>query len=72
MEYIKAEKPDVLCVQEMKCDVSKIPDEAKLEGYTNHWLSGDKEGYSGVGMYFKTKPIKVTDGLGEIFMPLVF
>ncbi|GFR59865.1 DNA-(apurinic or apyrimidinic site) lyase [Elysia marginata] len=64
LSYLKAEKPDVLCVQELKCDKSKIPAEAEVEGYTAHWLSGDTEGYSGVGMYYKTKPIKITEGIG--------
>lgn len=64
LSYLKAEKPDVLCVQELKCDKSKIPAEAALEGYTVHWLSGDTEGYSGVGMYYKIKPIKITEGIG--------
>ncbi|CAL1528888.1 unnamed protein product [Lymnaea stagnalis] len=64
LDYVKAEQPDVFCVQETKCDISKIPEDAKLEGYTNHWLSGDKDGYSGVGMYFKTKPLSVTEGIG--------
>ena len=36
-----------------------------MEGYTGHWLSGDTEGYSGVGMYYKTKPIKITEGIGQ-------
>ncbi|KAH9500228.1 DNA-(apurinic or apyrimidinic site) lyase [Bulinus truncatus] len=64
LEYVKAENPDVFCVQETKCDKSKIPAEAKLEGYTDYWLSGDTEGYSGVGIYYKTKPIKITEGIG--------
>ncbi|GFO42154.1 DNA-(apurinic or apyrimidinic site) lyase [Plakobranchus ocellatus] len=62
--YIKAEQPDVLCVQELKCDTSKIPAQTAVDGYTTHWLSGDTEGYSGVGIYYKTKPIKITDGIG--------
>ncbi|BFZ09880.1 hypothetical protein BsWGS_12919 [Bradybaena similaris] len=64
VSYIKAENPDVMCVQKTKCNVSAIPDEAQVEGYTSHWLSGDSEGYSGVGVYFKSKPIKITEGIG--------
>ncbi|XP_005101256.1 DNA-(apurinic or apyrimidinic site) endonuclease [Aplysia californica] len=64
LSYLNAEQPDVLCVQELKCDVSKIPAAAEVDGYSTHWLSGDTEGYSGVGMYFKKKPIKITDGIG--------
>ncbi|CAG5122321.1 unnamed protein product [Candidula unifasciata] len=64
VSYIKAENPDVMCIQETKCNVSLIPAEAEVDGYTSHWLSGDAEGYSGVGIYYKTKPIKITDGIG--------
>lgn len=63
--YIKAENPDVMCIQKLKCEASNVPDEAEVEGYTAHWLSGDAEGFSGVGLYYKTKPIKITDGIGE-------
>jgi len=64
LAYLKSEQPDVLCVQEIKCSKSKIPKETLLEGYSNHWYSADKEGYSGVGMYFKEKPISVDEGIG--------
>lgn len=61
--YITAEDPDVFCLQETKCDKSKIPRAADIEGYHVHWLSGDKDGYSGVGLYSKEEPKKVTYGI---------
>lgn len=60
MEYIKAEDADIVCVQETKCDKTKIPTSAELPNYHSYWLSGDTQGYSGVGLYTKMKPIKVT------------
>lgn len=55
----------MFCVQETKCDIEKIPSELNIDGYHTYWLSGDTEGYSGVGMYTKEKPINVTYGIGE-------
>ena len=66
--YLTHEKPDILCVQETKCEKEKIPKELNIEGYHTYWLSGDKEGYSGVGMYSKEKPINVTYGIGTQYV----
>lgn len=62
---MKAEDPDIFCCQEIKCDKSKIPPKAGLPGYHSYWLSGDKQGYSGVGLLSKVKPIKVSFGINE-------
>ena len=62
--YISAENPDVFCVQETKCEKSLIPKEVELDGYKVYWLSAEKDGYSGVGMYCKAEPINVTYGIG--------
>ena len=65
MEYLKAEEPDIFVCQETKCDTSKIPLKAELPNYTSYWLSGDTQGYSGVGLLTKIKPIKVTFGISK-------
>jgi AP endonuclease-1 len=62
---LKAEDPDVFACQETKCDKSKIPPKAELHNYHCYWLSGDTQGYSGVGLMSKTKPIKVTYGISK-------
>ena len=61
--YITAEDPDIFCVQETKCEKDKIPDSIKIEGYKTYWLSGDKEGYSGTGLYAKKEPLSVQYGI---------
>uniref|UniRef100_T1JHW7 DNA repair nuclease/redox regulator APEX1 n=1 Tax=Strigamia maritima TaxID=126957 RepID=T1JHW7_STRMM len=63
LDYIEQENPDVFCVMETKCSLDKMPPEATVEGYTNYMLSGDAEGYSGVGLYTKIKPINVSYGI---------
>ncbi|CAG5118257.1 unnamed protein product, partial [Candidula unifasciata] len=32
--------------------------------HPDFWLSGDKEGYSGVGLYYRTSPLNITEGIG--------
>jgi len=63
--YLKAENPDIFCVQETKCEKSKLPAELTIEGYKSYWQSGDKDGYSGTGTYCKNEPLDVTYGIGD-------
>ena len=72
MKFLRDAKPDILTVQETKCPDDKVPKEVEIPGYHNYWLSGDKDGYSGVGLYTKTKPIKVTYGIGNDSDFLIF
>ncbi|GFT48641.1 DNA-(apurinic or apyrimidinic site) lyase [Nephila pilipes] len=64
MSYLHHEKPDILCLQETKCSDDKLPSEVNVEGYHSYWLSGDKDGYSGVGLLSKKKPLSVQYGIG--------
>lgn len=64
LSYLHHEKPDVMCIQETKCSDDKLPEEVKeIEGYHAYWLSGDKEGYSGVGLISKEEPIEIKYGI---------
>ncbi|XP_069669002.1 DNA repair nuclease APEX1-like isoform X2 [Periplaneta americana] len=65
IDFLKYEDPDIFCMQETRCSESKLPPEAKVEGYHTYWVSGEKEGYAGVGLYTKEEPIKVTYGIGN-------
>ncbi|XP_041351407.1 DNA-(apurinic or apyrimidinic site) endonuclease-like [Gigantopelta aegis] len=62
--YITKEDPDIFCVQETKCNSKTIPDKCKVDGYHTYWASADQEGYSGVGLYCKEKPVNVDYGIG--------
>ena len=69
-EFVEHEKPDVICLQETKCNEKKAPADAvkKLSADYPHryWHSStSKEGYSGVAMFCKEKPLSVEYGLGE-------
>ncbi|XP_049888126.1 DNA-(apurinic or apyrimidinic site) endonuclease [Pectinophora gossypiella] len=64
LDYIKYEKPDILCLQEVKCSKEKLPDElANLPGYHAYWLGGDKDGYAGVAIYTTQLAMNVQYGL---------
>jgi AP endonuclease-1 len=65
VDYIKYENPDIFCLQETKCSEDKVPPEVKVDGYHTYWLSGEKDGYAGIGLYSKKEPIKVTYGVGN-------
>ncbi|XP_026747439.1 DNA-(apurinic or apyrimidinic site) lyase [Trichoplusia ni] len=64
LDYLKYEKPDILCVQEVKCSQDKLPSEiANPPGYHAYWLAGEKDGYAGVGIYTTKLAISVVYGL---------
>jgi len=44
IDWIKKEKPDILCVQEIKADEKSIPKEImELEGYYKYFNSAEKK-----------------------------
>ncbi|KAF4527307.1 hypothetical protein B566_EDAN001082 [Ephemera danica] len=65
--YVEHEKPDIFCLQEIKCTEAQLPPEANLKDYHAYWASGgegSKGGYAGVAVYSKVKPVNVKIGLG--------
>lgn len=47
-----AERPDVICLQEIKARLDQIPQTCSIEGYTCYWHGAG--GYSGVGLHVRT------------------
>lgn len=64
-EWVAAEQPDIICIQETKAKPSDV-DLSKFEelGYEGHWFSAEKKGYSGVLTLTKTAPENVETGMG--------
>ncbi len=59
------QKFDNVCIQETKASPDKLPREAKnIPGYYNYFVSAEKKGYSGVGIFSKRKPLNVENGMG--------
>ena len=54
LDFLKAERPDVLCLQEIKASPADVPQRlCDLPAYHCHW-HGHK-GYSGVGVYLQSE-----------------
>lgn len=58
--------PDILCLQETKATPEQLPEAVReVFGYDAYFSWPEvKKGYSGVAIYTKEKPIKVTLGIG--------
>ncbi len=64
-EWMAAEQPDVLGLQETKISGDQLTLEmVQREGYHVYWAHAEKRGYSGVAIFSKTEPLNVTEGLG--------
>jgi exodeoxyribonuclease-3 len=62
-EFMKNEKPDILCLQETKAKQGQA--EIEFKGYSEFWYSADKPGYSGTAIFTKVKPLQVINGLPQ-------
>ncbi|KAJ3270192.1 ribosomal RNA-processing protein 1 [Terramyces sp. JEL0728] len=63
-QYIKAESPDILCIQETKLNSDFKYDLPSYKIFQTH--STAKKGYSGVCMMSKTEPQSVKYGIGDL------
>jgi exodeoxyribonuclease-3 len=65
LDWFLKEKPDVLCLQEVKAAAEQLPPELReVAGYQTFSSSAERKGYSGVLLYSKEKPKSVKTGLG--------
>lgn len=63
--FLNAEMPDILGLQETKISRDQLTDELMNPlGYYSVWHSAAKKGYSGVAIFTRKKPIAVTEGFG--------
>ncbi len=57
LEWIQLQKPDFICVQELKAQEADMTSEMlKPENYQGFFSYAQKKGYSGVGIYSKQTP----------------
>ncbi|HXR49642.1 MAG TPA: exodeoxyribonuclease III [Verrucomicrobiae bacterium] len=61
--FLDKEKPDILCLQEIKAKPEQI--ELELDGYTAFWYSAEKPGYSGTALLSKIPPKQVINGFPQ-------
>jgi exodeoxyribonuclease-3 len=50
-EWLERDRPDVVCLQEIKAETSQIPDQVKLDGYHAYWHG--LLAYSGVALHVR-------------------
>jgi exodeoxyribonuclease III len=63
LEYLRVEDPDILCLQETRCDPNEV-EQLWPSAYTTYWNTAEKKGYAGVALFTKTRPLQVLTGIG--------
>jgi len=63
LEYLRAEAPDILCLQETKAGPDDVEPVWPAE-YSAWWSVAQKKGYSGTAILSRHPPIRVTTGIG--------
>jgi exodeoxyribonuclease III len=63
-DFVAAEAPDILCLQETKARPEQVELPLELGGYKAYWSSAVKPGYSGVAVFSREAPLRVAVGLG--------
>ena len=65
-DWMGQHRPDVVCVQELKAQPADLtPAMRAPHGYHGFFHCAEKKGYSGVGIYSRTQPDRVIEGMGE-------
>ena len=63
--WMHKQKADVICIQETKAQIDQLSDEIlRPKGYYAYFNDAIKKGYSGVAVYSKKEPDRVSDKLG--------
>lgn len=63
--WLKRQKPDVICLQEIKALESDVPDEARpWKKWHAFYHPAEKKGYAGTALYCKREPDRVHLGCG--------
>ena len=63
-EFVAAESPDILCLQETKARPEQVQLPLELGPYKAYWSSAEKPGYSGVAVFTREEPVSWKEGLG--------
>ena len=63
--WLTRQKADIVSLQELKAQISDLnPEMLSPKGLTGVFHPADKRGYSGVGLYLRSSPQKISEGLG--------
>ncbi len=65
-DWMLARQPDFICVQELKAQPDDLDDRMRAPaGYLGVFHCAEKKGYSGVGIYSRSAPDRVIEGIGH-------
>jgi exodeoxyribonuclease-3 len=65
LPWLARQRADVVCLQEIKARPEQLPPAAQAPaGYTAYFNPAEKSGYSGVAMYCRRTPLRITRTLG--------
>ena len=64
MDHVRASDADVICLQETKASPGDVQHVEWPAGYSVHWNSAEKKGYSGTAILARTAPLTVRAGIG--------
>src|SRR3954469_12768140 len=54
-EFLENERPDVLCLQELKANVDQVPLECRVTDYHIYWHGSTMKAYLGVSLHLKDR-----------------
>jgi exodeoxyribonuclease III len=67
IEWLQQESPDILCLQETKAHPEQLSqDLLEPNGYHTYWNYPDRKGYSGVSIFSKEEPYRVSYDFEEM------
>lgn len=66
LDWMAQQGADVVCVQELKAQAGDLTEDMRRPaGYNGFFHYAEKKGYSGVGLYCRRMPDRVTEGIGD-------
>jgi len=65
-DWLAASSADIFCLQELKAQLSDLSEQMRApDGYRGWFHCAEKKGYSGVGIYSRHSPAKISEGIGN-------
>ena len=64
LDYLERLDAEAVCLQEIKAHPGDLQHVAWPRGYTAHWNSAEKKGYSGTAILARRPPLQVVPGIG--------
>lgn len=62
IDWVNSTNADIIAIQETKSHPEQLSKNLlEIDGYKSYWKSGERKGYSGVGIYTKPAPLKIID-----------